>query len=225
MATSTATVLCAVLFSSVVALPYNVKHPSSTSKTPDIILKNATGINYLYISNTNLLDHIILLVYKSVLFFFLHGTSALEGLDLLKDLPPTGSFYLFINQYYSSSFMVLQPLKALTFSKIYPPLVPIHQFSFHPEITSICQSRYTQQSVYNVKGIINGTHLSSEVSCTGVTATLSVSVLVPAAVWVAAADVLARSSVSSGQPNASFVFPYLHTVTQQWLSNNLLEIR
>jgi hypothetical protein len=168
-----------------------VKHPSSTSKTPDIILKNATGIKYLYISNKNLLDHIV---------------------------------HLFINQY-SSSFMVLQPLKVLTFSKIYPALVPIPQFSFHPEITSICQSCYTQQSVYNVKGIINGTHLSRDVSCTGVTATLSVSVFVPAAVWVAAADVLARSSVSSGQPNASFVFPYLHTVTQQRLSSNLLEIR
>jgi len=91
VATSTATVLCAVLFSSVVALPYNVKHPSSTSKTPDIILKNATVINYLYISNKNLLDHIIPLVYKSV-FFFLHGSSPLEGLDLLKDLPLIGSY-------------------------------------------------------------------------------------------------------------------------------------
>jgi len=112
--------------------------------------------------------------------------------------------------------MVLHPLKALTFSKIYSPLVPIQQVSFHPQITSICQPYYPQQRVSTVKGILNGTHLSREVSCTGVTATLSLSVLVPAAVWVAAADVLARSSVSSGQPNASFVFPYLtysHTTT------------
>jgi len=111
-------------------------------------------------------------------------------------------------------------MKALTFSKIHPPLVPIQQSRDYQYLLLLL---HTTKS--NVKGIINGTHLSREVSCTGVTATLSVSLLVPAAVWVAAADVLARSSVSSGQPNASFVFPYLHTVTQQPLSNNLLEIR